>query len=259
MTHPAGSAQHGKPTAAAAIENCGHLTALQNQRPSPSPRFGDQRARSLARRQRHGRALESLEQMLRTSRARFVAAAFSILGNKEDAEDAVQNAFLSAYLHLPDFEGRSSLKTWFTRIVLNAALMIGRKRKPSRFVPLADPESTEEISFWEQIPVSEPDPEKAYAGDEALEIIDAQLATMRPALRQAFVMNYYQELSHAEACRLLGIPLGTFKARLFRARRQVIDSVQSQKLLAASWSRPPNNGRSFRKEVGTNSPVALAS
>src|SRR5215469_12385955 len=72
---------------------------------------------------------EVFEQMFVASRKQFVAMAYSILRNTEDAEDAVQNAFLSGYLHLRNFQGRSALKTWFTRVVLNAALMIRRKRK----------------------------------------------------------------------------------------------------------------------------------
>lgn len=256
MTYLTGSALQGAPNAAV-MENCRHLATLQNQRPSPPARFVG--SRRLARTHRHGQALESLEEMLLTSRGKFVAIAYSILGNKEDAEDAVQNAFLSAYLHLRAFAGHSALRTWFTRIVMNAALMIRRKRKPSRFLPLADPEPSEEITPWEHIPASEPDPEKAYASEEALAKIDAQLATMRPALREAFVVTYYQELSNAEACHLLGIPLGTFKARLFRARRQVANRVSSPKYLVASCSRPRNRVRSSRKEVGTNSPLTVPS
>ena len=255
MTYPTRSALEGPPSTAAVMENCRHLVTLQSQGPSPSPRFVDKHSRRFAHTQRHGQTLESLEQMLLTSRARFVGIAYSILGNKEDAEDAVQNAFLSAYLHLRAFEGRSALRTWFTRIVMNAALMIRRKRKPSLFVPLADPEPTEKITPWERIPSSEPDPEKAYASDEGLEKVSAQLPTMRPALRQAFVMTYYHELSQGEACNLLGISLGTFKARLFRARRQVANRLSSPKYPAAACSRPRSNFRSSRKEFGTNSPL----
>jgi RNA polymerase sigma factor (sigma-70 family) len=101
------------------------------------------------------------EQMFVASRKQFVAMAYSILRNTEDAEDAVQNAFISGYLHLRNFQGRSALKTWFTRVVLNAALMIRRKRKPVQLV--SAPEwATEKINhthtnvgdFAEQNPFS---------------------------------------------------------------------------------------------------------
>jgi len=105
-------------------------------------------------------ALEAFEQMLLVSRAKFVVLAYSILDNKEDAEDAVQNAFLSAYVNLRAFQGRSTLKTWFTRIVLNAALMIRRQRKPSRLVSLADPDSDDDRSSWEHTAAANMIPKK---------------------------------------------------------------------------------------------------
>src|SRR6516225_8291621 len=79
-------------------------------------------------------ATEAFHEMFVTSRPKFIAMAYSILRNTEDAEDAVQNAFISGHLHLHNFQGRSALKTWFTRVVLNAALMIRRKRKPVQLV-----------------------------------------------------------------------------------------------------------------------------
>src|SRR5262249_55561333 len=72
---------------------------------------------------------EAFEEMYAVTRPKFVAMAYGILRNREDAEDAVQNAFLSAHLLSRSFEGRSALRTWLTRIVLNAALMVQRKRK----------------------------------------------------------------------------------------------------------------------------------
>src|SRR6202035_4612286 len=100
---------------------------------------------------------EAFEEMFVASRPKFVAMAHAILRNREDAEDAVQNALLSGYLHLRSFEGRSALRTWFTRIVLNAALMIQRKRKPSTIQPLAENSNSRELNWAENIPDSEPD------------------------------------------------------------------------------------------------------
>jgi RNA polymerase sigma-70 factor (ECF subfamily) len=194
---------------------------------------------------RHGQALEAFEQMLLASRAKFLALAYSILRNREDAEDAVQNALLSAYLNLRAFEGRSALRTWFTRIVLNAALMIRRKRKLSRFVPLVDPDATDDPSTWEHLASAEPSPERAYGDKEALQRIDAELAKMRPALRQAFAITYYGELSRREACALLGVSMGTFKARLFRAKRLVVSRVSSPSKKAIQSSRLQNDLRTL--------------
>ena len=175
---------------------------------------------------------EAFEEMFTSSRPKFVAVAQAILRNREDAEDAVQNAFLSGYLHLRNFEGRSALRTWFTRIVLNAALMIRRKRKPSTMQMLCENSNSHEVNWMENIPASQPDPEMVHAERETLQLIDGILGKMKPVLRQAFTMTYFDELSGPEACAMLGVSAGTFKARLFRAKRQVFD--QTERALVAS-------------------------
>jgi RNA polymerase sigma-70 factor, ECF subfamily len=170
--------------------------------------------------------MEAFHEMFVTLRPKLVAMARAILRSREDAEDAVQNAFLSGYRHLGSFEGRSALKTWFTRIVLNAALMIQRKRKPSSMTPLSKTGDSHEVNWTESIPTSQPDPEMVYAERETVQLINEVLGKMKPALRQAFTMIYYDELSGPEACALLGVSAGTFKARLFRARRQLLSQAQ---------------------------------
>ena len=164
--------------------------------------------------------------MFVASRTKFVALAHAILRNREDAEDAVQNAFLSGYVHLRNFEGRSALRTWFTRIVLNAALMVQRKRKPSTPKQFAENSNSQEINWAENIPTSQPDPEMVHAEVETLQFIDKILGKLKPVLRQAFTMTYFDELSGPEACAILGVSAGTFKARLFRAKRQVFDHTK---------------------------------
>src|SRR3984957_1574519 len=91
----------------------------------------------------------ALEDIFAASHNRFVAVAQSILRNREDAEDAVQEAFLSAYRHWRSFEGRSALRTWLTRIVLNAALMIQRKRKPAAVRSLSETDVSHDEDWTE--------------------------------------------------------------------------------------------------------------
>jgi RNA polymerase sigma-70 factor, ECF subfamily len=175
---------------------------------------------------------EAFEKMFVASRARFVATAHAILRNQEDAEDAVQNAFLSGYIHLRSFEGRSALKTWFTRIVLNAALMILRKRRLSPIQPLPENSDSHEENWTVNIPALEPDPEMVFVERETFACVSGILGKMNPVLRQAFTMTYYDELSRREASAALGVSPGAFKARLFRAKRQVFD--QTKQALVAS-------------------------
>lgn len=170
--------------------------------------------------------VDALQEMFVASRPKFVGIAYSILRNKEDAEDAVQDAVLSAYVHLRNFEGRSAFTTWFTRIVLNAALMILRKRTNSRISSLPDPSLSDEIPWTERIPASQPDPEMICAEGETLQLIDVLLGKMSPVLRQSFTMTYYDEMTSREACTLLGVSVGTFKSRVFRARRHLMNLAQ---------------------------------
>jgi RNA polymerase sigma-70 factor, ECF subfamily len=185
---------------------------------------------------------ETLEEMFAASRSKFVAIAYSILRNREDAEDAVQNAFLSAYRHLRSFEGRSALRTWLTRIVMNAALMIQRKHKSSTVRPVPENSNPHEGDWMETIPASQPDPETAHGERETLDFINGILGKMKPVLRQAFTMTYFDELSRPEACALLGISSGTFKARLFRARRQLLDRTE-RALVAPIHRTTPSGAR----------------
>jgi RNA polymerase sigma-70 factor, ECF subfamily len=204
------------------------------------------RASGLAERfvKTHAEALgrEALAEMFVASRSKFVAIAYSILRNREDAEDAVQNAFLSGYRHLRSFEGRSALKTWFTRIVLNAALMVQRKRRPSGIAPVPEASNSHEVNWLESIPASQPDPETAHAERETFDFINGILGKMKPILRQAFTMTYFDELSGQEACALLGISSVTFKARLFRARRVLLNQAR-QALLAPIHKTTPRGVR----------------
>jgi RNA polymerase sigma factor (sigma-70 family) len=174
---------------------------------------------------------DALEEMFVASRKKFLVIAYSILRNREDAEDAVQEAFLSAYRHLRGFEGRSALSTWLTRIVLNAALMVRRKRKPSAVRSLSESGSSHDDSWTDNIPDSQPDPEMVHAELETLQFIDEKLGKLKPVLRQAFTMTCYDDLSGAEACAVLGVSSGTFKTRLLRARRKL--SNQTQRALVA--------------------------
>ena len=171
---------------------------------------------------------ETIQKLFQTARPRFVGLAYSILRNKEDAEDAVQDAMISAFRHLRGFEGRSALTTWFTRIVVNAALMIRRKRQPARVEILPDTSAPNESSWTENIPDLHPDPEMMFAEQETFQRIDVLLGKMSPMLRQAFSMTYYDELSNEEGGALLGVTTGTFKSRVFRARQDLRNRAQRE-------------------------------
>src|SRR5258707_15772441 len=107
-----------------------------------------------------------LDTEYRAHSERLFRTVLRITRNYEDAEDAVQDSFLKAFLHLQSFDGRSTFSTWLTRIGINSALMILRKRRNSRKVSAQD--SNESDAFWE-ITDSAPDPEKQYVEKERSE------------------------------------------------------------------------------------------
>ena len=186
-------------------------------RPRTSKRSPGRRFRG-AHTQSDAQQLRSLQELFLTSRERFIRIAYRILRNREDAEDAVQDAFLSACRHLREFEGRSALTTWFTRIVMNAALMVRRKRKNAAPWPSHEMDAARS-AFAETVPDIQPHPELAYSRAESYEILEAHLKELNPLLREAVVTTYYDELSVIEASSAVGVPPGTYKARLFRGRR----------------------------------------
>jgi RNA polymerase sigma-70 factor (ECF subfamily) len=186
----------------------------------------DRRPERLSRSGSASAGWEPVQEIFRASRTRFTGLAYSIVRNQEDAEDAVQDAMLSALRHLRKFEGRSAFTTWFTRIVFNAALMIRRKRKSARIESFANSGENDEAPWIERIPTPQLDSEKACAEAETFLSIDERLRKMSPLLRQAFTMAYYDELSFEEAGVVLGVTTGTFKSRVFRAKQYLIRNTR---------------------------------
>src|SRR6266481_9010924 len=112
--------------------------------------------------------------------------ALRVLGNAEDAEDALQEGMLSAYRNLKRFEGRSQFSTWLTRIVINASLMRRRSAKARPAVSLDESPREEELPINERFAAEGPNPEQVFAGTELREMISENLGELSPLLRTAF-------------------------------------------------------------------------
>ena len=141
-----------------------------------------------------------------------------ITRNREDAEDALQDCFLSGLLHLHDFDGRSQLSTWLTRIAINAALMKLRRNRYSKEVPMefVDEEGKERPRF--QLIDGALNPEDSFVEHERVKILHSALAGLRPRVRAAIEICQLQECSVRETARKLGISTAAAKGRLFHAR-----------------------------------------
>jgi len=142
---------------------------------------------------------------------------FRITRNREDAEDALQDSFLSALVHLESFDGRSSFSTWLTRIAINSALMKLRKNRASREIPMDEPAGAGDTLLRFEPTDGHPDPEEQYAHQQRQKVVAGVVRDLRPTLRNVIEIREFQEGSMKETAQRLGISLAAAKARLFHA------------------------------------------
>jgi RNA polymerase sigma factor (sigma-70 family) len=144
--------------------------------------------------------------------------AYRITRNREDAEDAKQDAFLRAFTHFEDFHGHSKFATWLTRIVINSALMILRKRKTDRIVSLDGESNFEESKAFQEPTDSTPDAEQQYLQKEREATLRDAINRLRPSLRGVVEVAQIGERSIRESAEIIGVSPAATKARLFHAR-----------------------------------------
>ena len=153
---------------------------------------------------------ELYEVLVRRHTSRLYRAAVSILRSASDAEDVVQDAFVSAYQHLGQFAGRAKFSTWLTRIAVHRALEVAQgRREESLDVPEQDYKST--------LRARGRSPEQNAAAREAKELLDEALARLPQIYRDVVVMRYLHETDTAETAENLNITESNVKVRLHRA------------------------------------------
>jgi RNA polymerase sigma factor (sigma-70 family) len=161
-----------------------------------------------------------------------------ITRNHEDAEDAVQDAFLRAFLHLQSFDGRSTFSTWLTRIGINSALMILRKKRNSREVPAQN--SNENDALWE-ITDSAPDPEKQYVEKERGVLVRKAITNLRQSIRRPVELHALQGHSMKEMAGEIGVSVSAAKGRLHHAKMALRKSKVLRNMNDHYWrQRFPN-------------------
>jgi RNA polymerase sigma-70 factor, ECF subfamily len=168
---------------------------------------------------------EALDKLLAGYRLRVYRQALRIVGNAEDAEDVVQDAFFKAACHLHQFERRSKFSTWLTRVVINTALMFRRSNRAHRQASLVDWLSTDEGRVPLEVADLQPDPEQACAASEIGALVNEQFNLLSPALRSAFQLRHIDGLSCVEAGQSLGISVSALKSRVGRAKQQLAKSL----------------------------------
>jgi len=152
----------------------------------------------------------------------FHRIAYRVLGNTEDAEDAVQDALLAAYKNLEQFRGESQMSTWLTAIVSNSARMHLRKRSRLQHISLDQPSGEErEHTLSQYLAHHGPSPEEEYRNSEVDRYLKHLTTRLSPLLRKTFWLRVIEELSIREISFVLGISCETAKSHLFRARAKL--------------------------------------
>ena len=141
----------------------------------------------------------------------------NITQNREDAEDAMQEAFLKAYEHLGEFQGNSRFYTWLVRIAVTQALMKLRKRRPNQ-VSLDEQVDTGEDMVPREVEDWGPSPEERYEQTELARILSTVVGELEPGFRIVFQLRDIEELSTEETAEALGLSVPAVKSRLLRAR-----------------------------------------
>jgi RNA polymerase sigma-70 factor (ECF subfamily) len=159
---------------------------------------------------------------------RLYRIARSVLRNSTEAEDAVQEAYVSAFAHLASYRGESSLSAWLARITMNEAL--GRLRRQRSTVDIATLEEARTEAEIIQFPLlaQNDDPERTMAQRQILQLVEQATDNLPDAYRLVFVTRVIEGMSVEETAELLGIKPETVKTRLHRARQLVRDQLNKQ-------------------------------
>jgi len=168
---------------------------------------------------------EAFEALCQSLTPRLFKTALRITRNREDAEDAVQDSLMRAYMHIKSFQGNSSFSTWLTRIVMNSALMIRRKNRNSRQVSADDLSRPDEPGLQLQIPDRAPNPEQRYVEHERKAVLHKAIQKLRPRMRAVVEVAQLQELPIKETAKILDISVAAAKGRFFHARAALRKSV----------------------------------
>jgi len=143
------------------------------------------------------------------------------LENRADAEDAVQDAFLSAYTHLDQFKGQARMSTWLTTIVINSARMKLRRRPRQVHVALSDQSQDHDSVVLEMLRDRRPNPEEVSQSNELAKRAERFSILISPTLRRTFQLRAVNGLSIRDTAKILGVPNGTVKAQTARARAKL--------------------------------------
>ena len=168
----------------------------------------------------------ALRHVITANNQRLFRAAWSILKDRSDAEEAVQSAYLKAFARIGDYEGRSALSTWLTRIAINEAL--GRLRSSRRRQKHLEDQGVSVLDHYRETLMrgSQPmQPDATLAREQLRQLLEHAVAGLPDAFRSVFVLREVEGLSVEETAEALEIPAATVKTRLMRARKRLREAL----------------------------------
>jgi RNA polymerase sigma-70 factor (ECF subfamily) len=170
--------------------------------------------------------LAAFEPLMRRHNQMLFRAARSILKSDEEAEDAVQEAYLLAYRSLPSFRGHASLATWLTRIVINESLhRLRRDRTRTQVIEIGGGPEHDAAFESAQDQSADGFPEQSAMRADAQRLLESRIDALPDAFRTVFVLRSLEEMSVPEIAECLGIPEATVRTRHFRARSLLRESL----------------------------------
>jgi RNA polymerase sigma-70 factor (ECF subfamily) len=182
--------------------------------------------------------MRAFDALMQRHNQRLYRAARGILRNEADAEEAVQEAWLKAYRHLHEFQGKAAPLTWLMRITINEALMCQRRNK-SRDAIIQPVESDEQMDhlivtqgdFMNRLNPAQPD--QLVSRTELRRLIEARIDELPDRYRAVFMLRGVEGLSFAEVAATLDLPQATVRVRYMRARRLLHKALQQDIDLSA--------------------------
>lgn len=192
------------------MNECDTVSGLQLQLRDALATASDESLVSLAK----SGAQVAFAELCRRHSSMAMRAVQRITRNQEDAEDALQDSLMKAFTHLNTFDGRSSFSTWLTRIAINSALMILRKRR-------SHPEDSFDADSWFHLQMvdSSPNPERFFAEREREYAVRRAVRHLPPLLRGVIEVRYSQDASMDQVAVLTGISIAAAKSRMLRAKK----------------------------------------
>jgi RNA polymerase sigma-70 factor (ECF subfamily) len=195
----------------------------------------------------------AFELLVERHERRVFSLAQRMTRNREDAEDVVQQSFQKAFVHLKKFEGESLFSTWLTRIAINEALMVLRKRRGTREVPIVESNTASETAAPLDVPDVGPSPEDTCLQREQERILTAAVNELTPGMRRAIQLRELGELTTGETAQVMGLSVEAVKARVFHGRKKLRRTLkrylESMSSLEAKQCQRVVRPRVFRREL----------